>query len=144
MTEHGWERRPEHGAGDPAPGDAGREIALRDEVLELLYWIEGEGFRGSATLGGLTRFLAHPEDDVRATLEQLVRRGDVVVDAREGAEYRLTEVGRRKAARRFAEEFASLLAQGHGECNDPACDCHTNPAGAAECHAARAHGRHAH
>ena len=122
---------------------AGRDIARRDEVLELLYWLEGEGFVGSATLSGIARFLVHPEDDVRCTLTELVRRGDVVVDDASG-EYRLTASGRGEAARRFAEEFAPLLSQGHGECNDPQCDCHTNPAAAADCHAARAHGGHAH
>ena len=34
------------------------------------------------------------------------------------------------------------LAQEHAECNDPTCDCHTDPAGAAECHAARAQRGH--
>ena len=118
--------------------DGGREIARCDEVLELLYWIEGEGFTGSATLQGMTRFLAIPEHEVRATLDQLVRRADVTLDETSG-EYRLTEIGRLEAARRFAEEFAPLLSQGHGECNDAGCECHTNPAAAAECHAARAH-----
>ena len=123
--------------------DAGRPIALQDELLELLYWIEGEGFTGSATLEGMTRFLAISEHEVRATLDQLAHRGDVVPDGTSG-EYRLTEIGRREAARRFAEEFAPLLRQGHGECNDPGCECHTNPAAAAECHAARAHGGGSH
>jgi hypothetical protein len=69
-------------------------------------------------------------------LTALVVRGDVTHDIGTG-EYRLTEIGRKEAARRFAEEFAPMLSQGHGECNDPNCDCHSNPMGAAECHAAR-------
>lgn len=121
----------------------GREIARRDEVLEVLFWMEGEGFAGTATLDGMVRFLAYPEAEVRRTLEALLERGDVIRYA-ETDEYRLTESGRREAAHRFAEEFAPLLSQGHGECSDPNCDCHTNPAGAAECHAARAHGGHTH
>ena len=121
----------------------GGGIARQDELLELLYWLEGEGFGGNATFGGIVRFLAHTEEEVREALELLVTRGDVVV-AEEGGtpEYRLTEVGRREAARRFAEEFAPLLSQGHGECNDPECECHSNPAAAAECHAERARQRH--
>ncbi|MGI8497970.1 MAG: hypothetical protein ACR2OG_10380 [Gemmatimonadaceae bacterium] len=122
------------------PGD---DIARRDELLELLYWLEGEGFHGNATLDGIVRFVAHPEAHVRRTLEELVRRGDVVLHD-ESSEYRLTEPGRREAAHRFAEEFAPLLGQGHGECSDPDCDCHDNPGAAAECHAARAHGEHKH
>ena len=116
--------------------DPADEMARRDEVLEMLYWTEGEGFSGAATLDVIARFLTHDRDAVRRTLTTLVARGDVTfVD--ESGEYRLTEVGRREAARRFAEEFAPMLSQGHGECNDPNCDCHSNPMAAAECHAAR-------
>jgi hypothetical protein len=115
------------------PDDAGREVALRDELLELLYWLEGEGFGEHATAAGVRQFVAWPEDDVRATLARLVERGEVT-EADDGR-FRLTDVGRREAARRFADDFAPLLKQGHGECNDPDCDCHTDPAGAAECHA---------
>lgn len=118
-------------------------IARRDELLELLYWLEGEGFHGSATLAAIVRFVAHSEPDVRRTLDHLMERGDVVLDDASG-QYRLTVPGKREAGRRFAEEFAPLLGQGHGECSDPNCDCHTNPGGAAECHAARAHGGHQH
>ncbi len=116
--------------------DPAHEIARRDELLELLYWIEGEGFAGAATFEAIARFLAHSPEEVRATLADLVSRDDVLHDPVAG-EYRLTEIGRREAARRFAEEFAPLLNQGHGECNDPACECHSDPMSAAECHAAR-------
>jgi hypothetical protein len=112
-------------------------IARRDEMLELLYWFEGEGFAGAAGFEAIVRFLAQPEDVVRATLADLVDRGDITRDAGSG-DYRLTERGRREGARRFAEEFAPLLGQGHGECSDPDCDCHSDPASAAECHARRA------
>lgn len=122
-------------------GDADNDIARRDELLELLYWLEGEGFHGNATMDSITRFLAHPGPEVERTMEVLVRREEVVHDPESG-EYRLTDEGRREAARRFAAEFADLLSQGHGECNDPDCDCHSNPAGAAECHAAKGAHRH--
>lgn len=129
---------------DPV-SEPGGEIARRDELLELLYWLKGEGFTGSATFEGIVRFLARSAGEVQETLEALVRHGDVVeVPTAPTHEYRLTESGRREAARRFAEEFAPLLGQGHGECSDPDCDCHTNPAAAAECHAERAHQGHRH
>lgn len=113
---------------------APERLARRDELLELLYWFEGEGFRGAARFEEIVRFLAHPSDVVRGTLDALIARGDVVHDART-QEYRLTDDGRREGARRFADEFAPLLNQGHGECNDPDCGCHADPLSAAECHA---------
>jgi hydrogenase maturation protease len=124
------------------PPDAGREVAHRDQILEVLYWMEGEGFAGSATLPGIARFLDFAEADADAALRILVERGDVVRSGHDVVEFRLTEVGRREAARRFAEEFAPMLKQGHGECSDPDCDCQTSPEGAAACQA-RAH-QHSH
>lgn len=107
----------------------GGEIALRDQVLELMYWLEGEGFPEHTTVAGLARFLMHSEAEVGGAVARLIDRGDLTpVDGG----HRLTATGRREAARRFAEEFAPLLKQGHGECNDPECDCHEG--GAAECH----------
>lgn len=120
----------------------GDDIARQDEILELLYWFEGEGFAGAASLEGIVRFTGLTETVVRRTLDRLQSRGDVLLDRSLGAEYRLTESGRREAARRFAAEFAPLLGQGHGECNDPECDCHSSEDGAADCHG-RAH-KHAH
>lgn len=121
---------------------AGSDIAREDELLELLYWFEGEGFGGVASMEGIIRFTNLSEPLVRRTLDRLLSRGDVMLDTSRGAEYRLTEPGRREAARRFAAEFAPMLNQGHGECSDPECDCHTSEGGAAECHG-RAH-NHAH
>ena len=121
---------------------AGGEIAREDELLELLYWFEGEGFTGVATLQGITRFASLSEALVRRTLERLSTRGDVMLDMDRGGEYRLTETGRREAARRFAAEFAPMLSQGHGECSDPNCDCHTSEGGAAECHARQHNHQH--
>ena len=120
------------------------EIARRDEMLELLYWFEGEGLTASATIPAMTRFLSRPEQEVRETITELITRRLVIVHPGSGTEYKLTETGRTEAARRFADEFASMLSQGHGECNDPTCDCHANPEAAAECHARRAGTPHAH
>jgi len=125
-----------------APTGAGSDIAREDELLELLYWFEGEGFGGVASMEGIIRFTNLSEPLVRRTLDRLMSRGDVMLDTTRGAEYRLTDPGRREAARRFAAEFAPMLNQGHGECSDPECDCHTSEGGAAECHG-RAH-NHAH
>lgn len=112
-------------------------IARRDEVLELLYWLEGEGIPGASTLAGMARFLARPTPEVHEVLTQLLQRGDI--EAAGDTEFRLTATGRHEARRRFAEQFAGMTGQGHGECNDPTCDCHSNPDGAAECHAHKAH-----
>ena len=121
--------------------DGASEIARRDEILELLYWLEGESLGSSSTLATMSRFMAHDPVQVKTTLDALVARGDVRLFENSG-EYKLTEAGRRDASRRFAEEFASMLSQGHGECSDPNCDCHTSEGGAAECHARQHNHKH--
>ena len=128
-------RRVEELLGRAPVATAGADIAREDELLELLYWFEGEGFGGVASIEGIIRFTNLAEPLVRRTLDRLLSRGDVLVDTARGAEYHLSDTGRREAARRFAAEFAPLLSQGHGECSDPDCDCHTSEGGAAECHA---------
>ncbi len=122
--------------------ERGNPIGRRDELLELLYWLEGERITQAATVAAMARFLVAAEDDVAATLAALVARGDV--EPMGDSEFRLTAVGRQDASRRFAETFAGMTGQGHGECNDPTCDCHTSPEGPAACHAHRAGHSHEH
>lgn len=117
-------------------------VARQDEVLELLYWLEGEGIPGAATIVRMAAFLVRPAAEVEDVIASLKARGDV--EPLGDSEFRLTPTGRREAARRFSEQFAGMTGQGHGECNDPTCDCHTNPDGAAECHAARIQKGHGH
>ena len=106
---------------------------LMREADQLLYWLEGEAFPGSAALPTIARFLTWTEAEATRILGRLVERGDVV--RRPADEYQLTEMGRSEAGRRFSEEFSPLLARGHGECNDPGCECRTR--GPAECRGRR-------
>lgn len=127
---------PDHQLAPDAAPDTTDPIARADELLELLYWFEGEGFRGAANMESIVRFTALSKALVARTLDRLIERGDVRLAADVGSpQYHLTVSGRREAARRFAAEFAPLINRGHGECNDPACDCHSGDAGGAECHA---------
>ncbi len=48
-------------------------IKRLDEMLELLYWLEGEGFAGAATLPA--RFLDKPAGEPEVTLARLVEPG---------------------------------------------------------------------
>ena len=105
-------------------GDGFEEARLQSELLELLYWLQGEGFGDDATIPHMLRFVGWPEAEVRRVLERLVERGDVAV---QDDVYTLTVLGRSEAARRFADDFAEMMKHGHGECDDPDCDCHDNP-----------------
>lgn len=101
------------------------DLQHRDEVLQLLFWLEGEGLGPEVTVADLTRFVG---DDavVLATLARLIedRHVEARADAVGNWRYRLTESGQREGRRRFLDEFQSYLARhGHADCGTADCDC---------------------
>ena len=102
-------------------------IRWRDELLQALYWLRGEGFGHEVTPAGLVSFLQQSEGVIGSGLEKLAAEGylEALVDA-DGQEcYGLTSLGLEEGRRRFVDEFAPLLGRhGHGECNQPECACH--------------------
>ena len=104
-------------------------LRVRDEVLEAMYWMAGEGLGETPGAEELARFLAVPAATLEPYLERFARDGYLV---RDGEGYRLTALGADHGRRGFAEEFAGLTGQAHGECDDD-CWCHESPEEAARC-----------
>lgn len=92
----------------------------RDEVLQALYWMAGEGIGASATLGQMEVLLARDGADMVPLLAEMVEEGLLEVSA--SGVYRLTEPGREAGARSFALEFDGWIGQAHGDCG-PDCAC---------------------
>lgn len=97
----------------------------RDELLQILYWLRGEGLGEVVSPRDLLPFLNADEGEVQGHLDGLAEEG--YVDRVNGPlpRYRLTELGVKEGGRRFADAFAGLTGQAHGECNDPNCACRT-------------------
>ncbi len=119
--------------------EALRALFWRDEILQVMYWIRGEGFGDSVDPQLLERFLGvEPSVSVRyldrLADEGLLHRGD---DGR----YELTTRGSEHGAQVFAIEFAELTKPGHGECGAD-CWCHASPAEAEACAQERLAHRH--
>lgn len=110
----------------------------RDEILQVMYWMLGEGFGNQVTMADLHKFLAAPDETLEAALRQLSATGLTRMTA--PGSYQLTEMGVTEGRRRFVDEFEGLLRQGHYECNDPDCDCHS-PEFAGSCKAHLPHAR---
>ena len=113
-------------------------IRWRDELLQVLYWFRGEGLGESVAPQDLTTFLGAEAEVVRWRLEHLVEEGYVAAESGSGR-YRLTEWGSKEGGRRFADEFAGLTGQAHGECNNPNCSCQTLGPEACDSRTAHAH-----
>jgi hypothetical protein len=114
-------------------------VYWRDELLQILYWFRGEGLGEVATPQDLLVFLDANEALVRQHLDRLVDEGYVTCPDGVPGRYQLTELGVNEGGRRFADEFAGLTGQAHGECNNPRCSCKTLGPAACEAHAPHSH-----
>lgn len=106
-----------------------RALYWRDEILQLVFWLQGEGFGDAVDARTLERFLGVPAAMAQRYLDRLVADGylSAVADR-----YELSERGRADGARIFAEEFAELTKPAHGECGTD-CWCHQSPDEAEAC-----------
>jgi len=108
-------------SGDPVDG-----LKQRDEILQIMFWLHGEGLGPDVAVPDILRFV-DDERAVRSALGQLVEGGHLEALGAPGAppRYRLTETGLREGRRRFLDEFEPYLAaRGHGQCGYADCDCH--------------------
>jgi predicted transcriptional regulator of viral defense system len=107
-----------------------RQLYWRDEILQLLFWIQGEGFGQRIEVETLERFLTLDAVSSTAHLERLAAQGLLERDDLGG--YQLSDLGRSEGGRIFAAEFAHLTQPAHGACG-PECWCRTSSAEAAAC-----------
>jgi hypothetical protein len=104
-------------------------LRVRDDVLQAMYWMRSEGLGDAPGGDELARFLAVPAGTLQPYLERFVRDG-WLVQTESG--WALTEQGAELGRRGFADEFAGLTGQAHGQCDDD-CWCHESPEEAARC-----------
>jgi hypothetical protein len=105
-------------------------IYWQDEILQVMYWMRGEGFGEKITVADLKKFLDAADEIMIANLSELSKKNLVNFDISDF--YELTETGVKEGGRRFADEFEGMLKPGHYECNDPDCDCN-DPDSDAQC-----------
>lgn len=105
----------------------------RDEILQVLFWLQGEELAKTVRAQDLLVFLKGDEDTIAHHLEKLAGEGLLVRrkgrNGRAGVKhYALSETGRQEGGRRFADAFEGMQKQGHGECS-PDCDCNWGETG---------------
>jgi hydrogenase maturation protease len=112
------------------------DLRRRDEILQVMFWLHGEGLGPDVAPADIVRFV-DDEAAVDRTLSQLVEDGfaERLGDIPGSLRYRLTSLGVQEGRRRFLDEFEPYLARhAHGECGSASCDCHR---GGTECRAER-------
>ncbi len=121
MPEH-----EKHNVGDPLGS-----IYWRDEILQVMYWMTGEGLGKEFATSDLQKFLQTEEAVLAENLEEMVSTG--LLERTDKNKYALTTLGQQEGGRRFADEFEAMLKPGHFECDEPDCDCHNTESIGAAC-----------
>ncbi len=114
MSENGGKR-----AFDPMAA-----LRCRDDILQAMYWMRGEGFGEEADGQMLQSFLVVDEALLHEQLAILVEEN--YLEESDGC-YRLSELGVKEGGRRFADEFADLQNVAHGDCGPECKHCQGVP-----------------
>lgn len=117
----------------PPKSESLRARYWRSEVLQVMYWLRGEGFGDVVDAGLIERFLGVDAADGMGYLHDLVVEGLVVAD---GDWYRLSPLGLDEGGREFALQFSELTRPAHGSCSAD-CWCHVSEEEATACLASR-------
>lgn len=113
----------------PPKSAALQRMYWRSEILQVMYWLRGEGLGEVVDAVLLERFLGVRADVGTGYLEQLVVDGylERSVDG-----YTLSPTGLEEGKTEFAIGFADLTRPAHGECGAD-CWCHSSSEEALAC-----------
>lgn len=106
-----------------------RDVFWRQEVVELVLWLRGEGFDDHLDADTLSRFLGLEVGEARRQLRRLTAAGYLA--RRPDGRYRLSERGEREGER-IVQAAAPVPEPRRGQCG-PICWCHASRAEAATC-----------
>lgn len=114
--------------------EALQALYWREEILQAMFWLRGEGLGESVDLALLERFLELDASTGTKYVERLVDEGYLT---EQDGWFKLTDKGAEEGKRTFVEEFADITRPAHGECG-PDCWCHASPEEAQACFDERA------
>ena len=120
----------------PPKSEALRAMYWRSEILQVMYWLRGEGLGEVVDSNLLERFLGVESQLGLDYLEKLVEDGYL---EKVTSGFVLSPIGLAEGKTEFALSFADLTRPAHGECSAD-CWCHNSVQEAIACAAERAPG----
>ncbi|MGI8615026.1 MAG: hypothetical protein ACR2KL_13960 [Nocardioidaceae bacterium] len=117
----------------PPKSESLRAMYWRSEILQVMYWLRGEGLGDVVDAPLLERFLGVDAAIGVGYLDRLVIDG--YLDRLPGG-YSMSESGLAEGRTEFALSFADLTRPAHGECSAD-CWCHNSVEEAIACAAER-------
>lgn len=129
MQDHKSDSQQSNGKENQAGQKALDKLFWRDEILQVMYWMQGEGLGGAVRSQDLVIFLNSDAKTILfhlelAAAEGYLNRSSTTNSMSDATEFSLTETGRKEGGRRFRDEFTGMQKSGHGECSAD-CSCHT-------------------
>lgn len=97
-----------------------KSMFWRSEILQVMFWLKGEGFGDDVDAAVIQRFLGVDAETGIRYLDELVEEGLVECV---GDRFSLSELGRREGGIEFAESFEELTHGTHGECGPDCPHC---------------------
>lgn len=120
----------------PPKSEALRALYWRSEILQVMFWLRGEGLGETIDAPLLERFLGVQAQVGVGYLDRLVLDG--YLELAPGG-YVLSETGLAEGRTEFAMSFSDLTRPAHGECSED-CWCHSSIEEALACAAERSPG----
>lgn len=99
-----------------------RCLFWKDEILQVLYWMKGEGMGTEVSLKEMLPFLNTSTENLDFHLKKLQTEGYLEKKSdKVKVSYDLSELGKKEGGRKFSEAFQGMQKAGHGECG-PDCE----------------------
>ncbi len=96
----------------------------REEILQVLYWMEGEGLADFVPISRLLVLLNTNTDNLLLHLKKNIETGLLLMNTdelNESSAVRLSPDGKKEAGKIFRTAFDGMQNAGHGECG-PDCE----------------------
>lgn len=127
--------------------DALDALFWREEILQVLYWMDGEGLANDVPVSRLLVLLNTTSDSLLLQLRKNIDAGLLMTDSDElntDSNVRLSAAGKKEAGKIFSNAFDGMQKAGHGECG-PDCEfCYDNGVKTEDCVHNCADSRHHH
>jgi len=116
---------------DPIEKSALRALFWKDEIMQILYWMDGEGFGKEVSVSQVLALLHTNESNILYHIEKLVQSDILNSESTEltiDSTVSLSENARKEAGQKFSDAFQGYQKAGHGECG-PDCEFCYGPDG---------------
>ena len=119
----------------------------REEILQVLYWMDGEGLANDVPVSRLMVLLNTTSDNLLLHLRKNINGGLLTGNNNElnaDSTVRLSAAGKKEAGKIFSNAFDGMQKAGHGECG-PDCEfCYEDGVKTEDCVHNCADSRHHH